>query len=137
MALSTAGMKRACENAISDISDPNLRVSSHSINAIKQAYESLLNLLSLEIVKICDEKKRSTVTSAIIIESIKKLGYDEYIDKLEQFVKDKQNETEKKNEQKKRRNTVVDQQLIDAQEKLFEEAKQKLYGNVLVQHDEV
>ena len=124
-----SGMKRMIEN---EIPNDDLRLSNHSLTAFHHGMREMLNLLSNEIVSICNKTNRTIVTSGIIVSAVQNLGFDEYIEPLKHFAKLQAMEEAQKRRTKKRKSqggTKMDEELIEEQERLIREATQKLYGN--------
>ena len=115
-----------------EIPNSNLKISAHSLSVFQSGMTEMLNLLSSEIVKICDETKKSTVTSPMIVEAVTNLGFSEYEDELKEFVEGMLSEEKKRKRKKKeskRGKGEVEQQLMDEQERLMKEARDRLYGH--------
>ena len=113
--------------------DAHLTVSNHSLTVLQEAYQKIMEDITEQLVKICEEKSRSTVSAPFVIEAIKNLGFGSYEEQLKAF--NQQLQTEQKAARKtkikkeQRPDFRDDPRLIAEQERLFKEASERLYGN--------
>ena len=82
-------------------------------------------MLATEANEICNKQNKKTITAPHIIESLRKLGYESYIEKAQEVLEEHKVEQEKTNKQTKKFNTsgLSQEELLKEQQRLFNQAR--------------
>jgi sensor c-di-GMP phosphodiesterase-like protein len=82
-------------------------------------------MLATEANDICNKQNKKTISATHIIESLKKLGYESYIEKAEEVLEEHKVEQEKTSKQSKKFNSsgLTQEELLKEQQRLFAQAR--------------
>eukprot|EP01080_Neovahlkampfia_damariscottae_P007727 gene7727-12197_t len=116
--------KSTIQKIIKEHLKADIRCSNETRELISECCVEFVQMLATEANDICNKQNKKTISGAHIIDSLRKLGYESYIEKAEEVLEEHKVEQEKTNKPKKFNTSGLSQEeLLKEQQRLFNQAR--------------
>lgn len=135
---SDAKLPKACiDRVVLNTLPSNISISKDQRFSLLDYGVAFVQFISIGAYEMCEKKRKKTITPEHIFQALKKLGFENYVDKCEETFKEYQSLASKRPSKK---NALEDsgltmKELLDKQKELFQKAKEQMDKSVLDEND--
>jgi hypothetical protein len=99
---------------------------------VKLINSEFIHLISSESNEVCEKESKKTISGEHVIGALKNLGFDDYVQEMQDLLKEHQQSVKQDREKKNSKKDVgmTEEELIQYQEEMFKKARERLNSGI-------
>ncbi|KAI3659759.1 hypothetical protein MP638_000888 [Amoeboaphelidium occidentale] len=119
---------------IDEMKPDDIVYAKETKDLLMDACVEFVHLIATESNAVCEKTTKKTISAEHVMQAVKNLGFEEYIDDLKAAFEDhkkelKDRDTKRTNASKFGNSGLTEEELLKQQEELFNQARQKMMGS--------